>query len=220
MSIQGIVFDVDGVLFDTEQLSRQIWETVSTEFGYPQVGQRYLEFVGNNRTDTFEKLERYFGPDFPKETFLLTCSERLQKHVEEYGVPLKPGVHEILDFLSAQHIPIALATSTGQQRTQRRMDLSGLAHYFCAMITGDQVTHSKPHPEIYQMACEQLHLAPPHVLAIEDSKNGILSASGAGMQVAMVPDLIPPTQQLDALLTCRCASLLELKDWIALHLER
>ena len=70
MSIQGIVFDVDGVLFDTEQLSRQIWETVSTEFGYPQVGQRYLEFVGNNRTDTFEKLERYFGPDFPKESFL------------------------------------------------------------------------------------------------------------------------------------------------------
>ena len=180
--------------------------------GCPQVGEHYLEFVGQNRTDIRQKMTDLFGPQFPREDFLLTCSQRSQARMEREGVPMKPGVREILDFLRQRHIPTALATSTSRERTQRRMELTGLGGYFQAMITGDQVEHSKPDPEIYLLACQALGAAPEHTLAVEDSRNGILAASAAGMPTVMVPDMIAPTPELEALLWKRCSSLLELRD--------
>ena len=132
---------------------------------------------------------------------------------------MKPGVREILDFLKARNIPIALATSTGRERTLRRMELTGLGSYFSAIITGDQVVHSKPDPEIYQLACRALGTDPAQTIAVEDSRNGILSASQAGMKVIMVPDMIPPTPELDALLFRRCASLLEVRNFLIQQLD-
>ena len=139
LELQGVVFDVDGVLFDTEHLAHQIWVEVSREMGWPQVGADYLEFVGRNRTGIREKMTRMYGGEFPREAFLLTCSARAQEKIEREGVPMKPGVREILDFLRARRIPAALATSTGRERTQRRMELTGLGPYFTAIVTGDQV---------------------------------------------------------------------------------
>ena len=156
LEIQGIVFDVDGVLFDTERLTHQTWKTVSREMGWPQVGEAYLEFVGQNRTDIFRKMVELFGEEFPKETFMKVCSAYSQARMEREGVPMKPGVREILAFLKERGIPTALATSTGRPRTERRMEMTGLGPYFSAIITGDQVEHSKPDPEIYLLACQAL----------------------------------------------------------------
>lgn len=213
--LEGVVFDVDGVLFDTERLMHKVWLEVSREMGCPQVGERYLEFVGQNRAGILEKMCRFFGPEFPGETFLTTCSQRAQDRMELEGVPLKPGVQEILDFLKERGVPVALATSTNRQRTARRMEMTGLAPYFSAMITGDLVTHGKPAPEIYLLACNALGTAPGRTLAVEDSRNGILSASAAGMPTAMIPDMIAPTPELEALLWKRFGSLLELRDHLA-----
>lgn len=215
LNLQGVVFDVDGVLFDTERLCQNVWITLSREMGWPEAGERYLEFVGQNRTDIRAKMLRFWGPEFPMEQFLQTCSQRSQARIERDGVPMKPGVVEILDFLHEKGIPIALATSTGQERTLRRMELTGLGHYFQAMITGDMIEHSKPDPEIYQLACRSLGTRPEHTLAVEDSRNGILSAHAAGMPVVMVLDLIPPTPELEELICCRCSSLLDLRDHLA-----
>lgn len=216
-SLQGIVFDVDGVLFDTERLSSQTWLAVGKEMGWPQVGEHYLAFVGQNRTDTFQRMTDLFGPDFPREEFIRTCSSRNQARMEREGVPMKPGVVELLDFLKVRNIPLALATSTNRERTLRRMEMTGLGSYFSVITTGDQVVHSKPDPEIYQIACRALGTDPAQTLAIEDSRNGILSASRAGMKVIMVPDMIPPTPELDALLIHRCSSLLEVRDFLLTH---
>ena len=128
---------------------------------------------------------------------------------------MKPGVREILDFLRARRIPAALATSTGRERTQRRMELTGFGPYFSAILTGDHVTHSKPDPEIYRLSCEALGTDPAHTLAIEDSRNGILSASRAGMPVIMVPDMIPPTPDLEALLLRRCSGLPQVQSFLS-----
>lgn len=215
LDIQGIVFDVDGVLFDTERLTHQTWKAVSRAMGWPQVGEAYLEFVGQNRTDIFRKMVELFGEEFPKETFMKVCSAYSQARMEREGVPMKPGVREILAFLKERGIPTALATSTGRPRTERRMEMTGLGPYFSAIITGDQVEHSKPDPEIYLLACQALGTDPEHTIAVEDSRNGILSASRAGMQVIMVPDMIPPTPELESLLFRRCGDLLEVRELLS-----
>lgn len=212
MKLQGVVFDVDGVLFDSERLMHQVWQEISTEIGWPNVWKDYLEYVGIGRDTIFQKMESLYGLEFPKEDFLTACSQRLQERMERDGVPLKPGVVELLEFLSSHNIPVALATSTAAVRTLRRLELTGLSRYFRAIITGDQVKRGKPAPDIYLMACEALGTAPAHTLAVEDSRNGILSASSAGMPVVMVPDMIPPTPELDALLWKRLPSLMELRD--------
>ena len=214
-TIQGVVFDVDGVLFDTERLGRLSWQTVGRELGYPHAADHYLEFVGLNRTDAEAKMLSLFGPDFPCDYFMRMCSSCTQSFIERDGVPLKPGVGEILSFLRERDIPTALATSSGRKRTARRMEMAGLTSFFSAFITGDQVVHGKPDPEIYLLACRALGLPPEHALAIEDSRNGILSASRAGMQVMMVPDLIPPAPELTALLTACCLNLQAARDWLA-----
>ena len=205
---RGVVFDVDGVLFDSERLMHQVWKEVGAEMGWPQPGEDYLEFVGNGRSIIYDKMLSFYGSDFPKEEFLQRCSQRLQEQMEQNGVPLKPGVRTLLDFLQSRGIPMALATSTAMVRTRPRMELAGLTGYFQAMITGDQIQNGKPHPDIYLAACKALGTDPKSTLAVEDSRNGILSASAAGMPVAMVPDMIPPTAELEALLW-RCFSSLD-----------
>lgn len=211
LPIEGAVFDVDGVLFDTERLMHQVWLEVSAEMGWPQVGEDYLEFVGQNRTDIYAKMLKFYGPEFQREEFLPACSQRLQARMERQGVPLKPGVAELFEFLRERGIPIAIATSTAAVRTKRRMEMTGLDRFLRAMVTGDQVVHGKPDPEIYLLACQALGTDPKRTLAVEDSRNGILSAHAAGMPTVMVPDMIPPTPELEGLLWKRCASLAELR---------
>ena len=198
--LEGVVFDVDGVLFDTERLSQEIWNAVSTELGWPQVGRAYLEFVGQNRADILQKMLDLFGPDFPRETFLLTCSARSQERMEREGVPVKEGAREVLEFLQSRKMPLALATSTYYDRTMYRLEHSGLGRYFQAVVTGDQVSKSKPDPEIYRAACQRLGVSPAKAVAVEDSPNGIRSALSAGMTAVMIPDLIPSSPELDSLI--------------------
>jgi len=215
LRLEGVVFDVDGLLFDTERLGHSVWTEIGEEMGCPQAAENYLHFVGRSRRDNLVEMARLFGPDFPGEAFMANCSKRAMDRMIRDGVPLKEGVHEILDFLKERNIPVALATSTYRDRTLLRMEMTGLGHYFQSMTTGDQVKQSKPHPEIYQMACRDLGVDPARTLAVEDSRNGILSAHGAGMLPVMIPDLIPPTPELEELLFRRFASLLELRDYLA-----
>lgn len=209
---EGVVFDVDGVLFNTERLMHQIWHEIGAEMGWPQPGRDYLEYVGNGRSVIYEKMLALYGPSFPKEDFLQRCSQRLQERMEREGVPLKPGVRELFDFLRARNVPIAIATSTAAVRTNRRMEMTGLDRYLSAAITGDQVARGKPDPEIYLLACKALGTDPSRTLAVEDSRNGILSASAAGMPTVMIPDMIPPAPELEALLYNRFDSLSDLRN--------
>lgn len=213
LTLEGVVFDADGVLFDTETLGRRVWTELGQELGLPQPAEHYLHFVGRSRADIIHEMAVLFGPGFPGEEFLTRGSKRAMDIMEQEGIPMKPGVHEVLSFLKERRVPVALATSTYRDRTDYRMGRTGLAQYFQTMTTGDQVTHSKPDPEIYTLACRSLGVEPARAIAVEDSRNGILSAHGAGMRVIMVPDLIPPTSDLEALLFQRFDSLLALRDY-------
>ena len=126
LKIEGVVFDVDGVLFDTERLTQQTWLAVSREMGWPQVGEAYLEFVGQNRADIFQKMEDLFGAEFPKDAFMAACSARSQARMETEGVPMKPGVGEVLELLrivGLEDVKDELATSLPYGK-QRRLEIA------------------------------------------------------------------------------------------------
>lgn len=219
LKIEGVVFDVDGVLFDTERLTQQTWLAVSREMAGPRWEKPIWSSWARTVPTFFRKWKISLGRSFPRTHLWRPGSARSQARMETEGVPMKPGVGEVLELLRSRGVPTALATSTGRPRTERRMEMTGLGPCFSAIITGDQVAHSKPDPEIYLMACRALGTTPERTVAVEDSRNGILSASRAGMRVAMVPDLLPPTPELEPLLWGRFDSLLQLRDRLAKELD-
>lgn len=214
---KAVVFDVDGVLFDTEVVIRRSWETISAQLGLPEIGQHYLEYVGQNPPDIIARLEQRYGPDFNGRDFIARSEEFCNAHMESEGMILKPGLYDILDYLTEKGVPLALATSTSSVRTARRMELTGLGHYFRTIVTGDMVAHSKPDPEIYRLACQQLGVSPGQALAVEDAPNGIRSAHRAGMQVAMVPDLVPFSPEVAPMVLTCVPSLTALRDYLIQH---
>ena len=215
LQLQGIVFDADGTLFDTERLARTVWLGVAREWRAEAIEEHYMELIGRNREGIFSLLKSVTPPDFPLDDFLQTCSQRSREKLQREGVPVKEGAREVLELCSCKGLPIALATSSGWATTQYKLENSGLERYFRAVITGDKVSHGKPHPEIYLTACQALSIDPVHSMAVEDSKNGVLSAHAAGMMTVMIPDLLPPTPELEALAFRKFSSLLQLRDYLA-----
>ena len=210
LNFAAVVFDADGTLFDTENLMYQVWVEVGEEMNFPSPGREYLDYVGLNRATVLSLMRERYGEGFDGADFMVRCVARLSERIEREGIPLKPGAREILALLREKQIPVGLATSTHRVRTDRRLELCGLRDCFQAVTTGDEVTKGKPDPEIYRTTCEKLGVAPGRCLAVEDSKNGILSAHAAGMPVAMVPDMIPPTEELHQIVWKKFDSLLSL----------
>ncbi len=213
--LQGVVFDADGTLFDTERLSRRVWLAAAREWNVPAIEAHYFQIIGRNHDGIVSLLRQVCPPGFPLEEFMDTCVQRSRAALKEC-VPVKEGAREILEFFSQKNIPIALATSSGAAGTRIKLEQSGLEPYFQTVITGNMVSRGKPDPEIYLTACRALNSVPARTLAVEDSPNGVLSAQAAGMPVAMVPDLIPSTPQLEALCWGRFDSLTQLQK----HLEQ
>ena len=215
LSFDAVIFDADGTLFDTETLMYEVWVEIGRDMGLTMTVPEYLHYVGLNRKTVLEVMRERIGPDFDGADFMVRCVARLSERIEEEGVPLKPGVREILELLHRKGVPVGLATSTHRIRTDRRLELCGLGEYFSAVVTGDEVSKGKPDPEIYRTVCEKLFVSPKKCLAVEDSRNGILSAHHAGLSVAMIPDMVPPTAELEAIAWKKFNSLLELRDYFA-----
>ena len=214
LSFDAVIFDADGTLFDTETLMYEVWVEIGRDMGLTMTIPEYLHYVGLNRKAVLDVMRERIGPDFDGADFMVRCVARLSERIEEEGVPLKPGVREILELLRQKGIPVGLATSTHRVRTDRRLELCGLGEYFSAVVTGDEVSKGKPDPEIYQTVCRKLGVSPESCLAVEDSRNGILSAHEAGLKIAMIPDMVPPTAELNAIAYRKFDSLLELRDYL------
>ena len=214
LSFDAVIFDADGTLFDTETLMYEVWVEIGRDMGLSITIPEYLHYVGLNRKAVLDVMRERIGPDFDGADFMVRCVARLSERIEEEGVPLKPGVREILELLHQKGIPAGLATSTHRVRTNRRLELCGLGEYFSAVVTGDEVSKGKPDPEIYRAVCGELSVSPEACLAVEDSRNGILSAHHAGLKVAMIPDMVPPTAELEEIAFLKLNSLLEVRDYL------
>lgn len=203
--MKAIVFDMDGVLFDTERISDMAWRKIAAEMGFEDVETAIQVCRGQNRNDTDRYLESHF-PELDYPVFLDRCRKLSQEMIADH-MPVKEGVYELLDWLKKQNWKIALATSTRRESTMHHLSAANMTEYFDAIITGEQVEHSKPAPDIYNLACEALEATPAWTFAVEDSPNGIRSAAAAKMRVIMVPDMVKPTLELREMCVVVLASL-------------
>lgn len=194
-TIKAVIFDMDGVLLDSETISWKTWEIAAKEYGLKDIKTANSACMGANKNDTYAILRSFYGKDFPAEQFLARTSELFYEIEKQSGIPLMPYAKEALEYLGKKYT-LALASSTRKEAVFRQMKNAGLFDFFKTITTGDMVTHSKPDPEIYLIAAKSINVAPEEAVAIEDSPNGIKSACNAGLRAVMVPDKIQPDSEL------------------------
>ena len=195
MSGKAVLFDMDGVIFDSERAVLACWQEVGARFSLRGIEQVFVRCVGVNKQRTRQIfLEAYPELDFDR--FDEAVRALFLSRYDKGRLPLKPGVREILSALKEAGIPLALASSTRLVTVRRELDEAGLLPCFDAVIGGDTVAHSKPDPEIFLTAASRLGAAPEDCWVIEDSFNGIRAAHAGGMHPIMVPDLLPPDAEM------------------------
>ena len=192
--IKAVIFDMDGLMFDTESMTRDLWNEVGAEMGYRHVSAVMPETMGVRLGQSGDIFRRHFGPDFPYDAFVAEFRRRMRENIEKKGVPVKPGLYDLLKYLKRENIPCAVASSTSRKKVLKYCDKAGVTGYFQKIICGDMVEKSKPDPQIYLTAARELGTAPERCMALEDSPNGCLSAFRAGMKTVMVPDLVRPDE--------------------------
>lgn len=210
----AVVFDMDGVIFDSERLVIECWKVIADKYGVVNVESVCRECLGINKEASKRKFIDYYGEDFPYDEYKEEMSALYHERYSDGRLPMKPGIKELLVFLKARGKKTALASSTRKQVVTQELTDAGLIEYFDEIICGDMVARSKPAPDIYLKACECLGVPPEEAYAVEDSYNGIRSASGAGLKPVMVPDLAEPTKEMEELSEVILSSLLEVKEYL------
>lgn len=199
MNFQAAIFDMDGLLLDTERVCIVIFEQACQAVGVPFLRDLYLSVIGRNAAGIEATLRAGYGPDLDYMQLHNEWRTRYNAVVKHQAIPVKQGVIELLEWLKAEHIPTAVATSTQRDVASIKLRLSGLDRYFDAVATGCEVSQGKPHPEIYLLAASRLDVAPAQCLAFEDSNNGVRSAVAAKMIAYQIPDLVMPSDDVVAL---------------------
>lgn len=213
MKPQLVIFDMDGLLIDTELVGLKVWQEYFKDFSEQEAFETYLQVVGINMAASCEYIERTFPTLDPVE-FWAEMKRRTLVHYEAYGVPVKSGVNEILDTLEQLSIPKCLATSSSREDAMWVLHKSGLDKRFNGMLFGDMVINGKPDPEIFLKAAALFQVEPTNCLVLEDSIAGLSAAMAAGMKTIMVPDLIQPDAQLRSRLFGYCESLHEVIHYL------
>ena len=212
--MRGVLFDMDGVVVDTEKLYARFWAEAANALGYPMTYEQAMGMRSLNRQAGQRMLESYFGPGIDIHQVRAIRIQRMEAYIDEHGVEPKPGIYELLDFLDARGIPAAITTSSPQERVKKYLQPLGLYHRFRHICTGYEVAHGKPEPDIYLYGAESLGLRPENCLAIEDSPAGIVSASRAGCMTVLVPDLDGVCAETQNRLFALADSLLDVKNLI------
>lgn len=211
MKIKGAVFDMDGVLLNSEILYQRFWLEALKSFGYDANKNHIMALRSLTGKKAEEKLHSFFGNSLDYPSVKAKRIELMDEFVEENGVEMKYGVDILLPYLKDKGVRLALATSSPYERAKNHLSRVGLFQYFDEICCGNMVANSKPAPDIYLFACEKLGLAPQDCIAVEDSPNGALSAIGAGCKTIFVPDLSPCPKDLQENVFAVCENLEEIK---------
>lgn len=209
----AILFDMDGLLLDTEAISRSTMIAAMATLGLAMTEADFIPLVGVPDDANRVHLASVYGADFDYDAMR---AEQARIKDAQWGDqrPLKPGARRIVESVAAMGIPAAVATSSHRINAEAHLGAMGLRPFFAAIRTRDDVARGKPHPDLYLAAAAALGMAPADCLALEDSHNGVRAAHAAGVPVIMVPDLLPPTDEMHAKALAIAPSLDEVCDWL------
>lgn len=211
-TVKAVIFDQDGLMFDTERISGIAWQLAGKEFGFcPE--ESFLKTIrGTNREQMRSRFEAVYGTEIDFERFRDRKQQYYEAQFAKEGVPVKPGLRELLAFLKEQRIPMAVATASKLDYTERNLRETGLGDYFDYLVTGEMVSRAKPDPALFMKAAELLGKRPEECLVLEDSLNGVEAGLTGGFRTIMVPDLTQPDEELASRVYRVCGSLLEVKE--------
>ena len=212
--IRGVLFDMDGLVLDSEKLYSRFWREACLFYGHDMSYEQSLKMRALNRHLGEAMLKSFFGPDTDYIKLRTKRIELMDAFVEQEGVELKPGIRELLDHLQERKIPAAIASSSPLPRIRSHLSRHGLDVRFAALCSGHDVENGKPAPDIYQYAAKQLGLKPEECMALEDAPSGITSAYRAGCLTVMVPDQDQPSEETGAMLYAKADSLSDILELI------
>ncbi|MCU6763411.1 Phosphorylated carbohydrates phosphatase TM_1254 [uncultured Roseburia sp.] len=212
--IKAVLFDMDGVVLDTEKLYTRFWNVAIEECGYSVTLEQLLHL----RSLGIEYAPAYFkeilGTDKDAEKIRMVRRKRMKEYTDKYGIEAKPGVGETVSRLNKMGIKTAIATASDKTRAEEFLKQTGVYSLFDRILTTSMVKHGKPQPDIYLSACEQLGIAPEEAMAVEDSDNGALSAIRAGCRTVVVVDLALPKEEIVPMLYGVAQTLPEILNYL------
>ena len=194
-NIKSIIFDMDGVIFDTELVYLEIWSKVFEKYGYKLQKEVYAEVLGTGRENVKKVFLNNYGNELPIDKMYREKDEDLEKAVDK-GIPLKQGAYEILSYLKNNNYKIALATSASKERALKQLRHADIEKFFDVIVSRDDVKETKPNPDIFLKAAKKLNVNPNECIVIEDSSAGIKAAFNAGMAGIHVVDLKEPDNEI------------------------
>ena len=213
--IRGVLFDMDGVVLDSEKLYARFWMEACHFYGFPMTREQALTMRSANRKVGEARLQSYFGSDANYHQIRFKRIELMDAFIAENGVEPKPGIFELMDFLNSSGIATAITSSSPKERIQAHLGSLGLYHRFDKICSGYEVPCGKPAPDIYLLGAKVLGLQPSECLALEDSPTGIEAAFRAGCTPVMVPDLDQPDENTLSMLYGQADSLTDIISLIS-----
>ena len=211
--IQAVIFDMDGLMFDNERMWDRFWAPCCEKMGLPLPPP---SFYAEGRGTSGDALRRNIANYYPQIDPQTLLEEVWAYSAVQFrkGVPVKPGLPELLAELERRGVPRIVASSSPRDMILTNLDTTGTRRYFDDVVCGYDVSRSKPAPDIFLEAARRLGVQPEHCVVLEDSFNGVRAGRAAGAQTVMVPDMAQPTPEIAALCTHICRDLFEVKDWL------
>ncbi len=216
--IGGVLFDMDGLMLDTERISMRAWQAACADCGVTLTNAQFLDIIGHREADCLKLVKGMHGEHLDADAIARATRAHYARLLEEGGVPVMPGLTDALRVLKTAGVPMAVATSTHQAVAVKKLTQAGVAHFFREIVGGDMVRHGKPAPDLYLRAAESIGVAPELCLALEDSGPGLRAAHAAGCATVLIPDLKPPSPEVRALAWRVMGSMREFADELRLEL--
>ena len=195
-NFKAVIFDMDGLVFDTERVFMEQLAVVMKEKGYTLTQDIYKQTLGTSGSKLKNIMCSHYGDDYPFKECGHGAQERVCIIAETIGLTIKPQIKELLIMLKEKGTPCTIASSTNSVIVAKYLEHAGLTRYFTQITGGEMVKYSKPEPDIFLMACEKLKTAPHEALVLEDSENGVKAAVAAGIPVICIPDLKEPDNDI------------------------
>ncbi len=211
--MNAVVFDMDGLMFDTERLCIKIWDYAGEKMGIGKAGYMVYKTLGIRADEAVKLMHAELG-DYDDKKFNMLCREYRKAYFAVNTVPVKKGLYELLEYLKCHSFKTAVASSTDRNGVLFNLKSAEIENYFDVVVSGEMVEKSKPDPEIYLEACRLLGENPEECFALEDSKNGIISAYNAGCKTVMIPDLWQGDSETDKMLFAKYNDLLFFKKYL------